>query len=95
MDTDSMVQELMKAQNLKKTKIENQITTAEWKQDKWQALNAKIYSFYSDTLSKIRLQSSFGVKTASTSDANKVAVTASNDAPGGVHSLQISQLASA
>ena len=43
LDTESIIKELMKAQNTKKTKIENKITKHEWKQEKWAELNKKIY----------------------------------------------------
>jgi flagellar hook-associated protein 2 len=95
MDTESMVKELMKAQNLKKTKIENKITTAEWKQDKWKTLNAKIYAFYTGALSKLKMQGSFNTKMATSSNESKVAVSASITAPDGTHTLKIAKLASA
>jgi len=95
MDTDSMVAELMKAQNLKKTKITNKITTSEWTQDKWKALNTKIYSLYTGSLSKIKMQSNYSTKLATSSDDTKLAVTASVLAPAGTHTLKIEKLASA
>jgi flagellar hook-associated protein 2 len=95
MDTESIVTELMKAQRLKSTKIENKITTAEWKQEKWKALNTKIYSFYTNQLSKLRMQGSFNTKSVSSSNESKATVTASTTAPEGSHSLKIKQLASA
>lgn len=94
LDTESIIAALMSAQTSKKTKIENKITKLEWKQDIWKELNTKVYSFYSDTLSKFRLQSSFGTKSASSSDETKATVTAANNAPEGTHTLQIKKLAS-
>ena len=35
LDTEGIIKELMGAQNLKKTKVENKITKLEWKQEKW------------------------------------------------------------
>lgn len=93
MDTESMVAELMKAQNLKKTKVQNQITTTQWTQDKWKDLNSKIYSFYTGDLSKLRLQSSFNTIKASSSDESKVTITANNNASQGTNTLFIKQLA--
>ncbi len=95
MDTESIVAELMSAQRLKKTKIENKKTKTEWKQDQWKELNKKLYSFYTGSLSKMKMQGSFSTKTATVSDASKVSVTASNGAVAGNHSLKISSLASA
>ncbi|NLL73636.1 MAG: flagellar hook protein, partial [Clostridiales bacterium] len=65
MDTESIIRELMNAERLKTRKVENKITTTEWKQEKWSALNSKIYSFYTDQLSKLRMAGSFSVKKAS------------------------------
>jgi flagellar hook-associated protein 2 len=95
MDTESIISELMKVQRLKSTKIENKITTTEWKQEKWKALNTKLYSFYTGSLSKIKMQGSFNVKAAASSNDTKVSVSAGTNAPEGTHLLKVKQLASA
>lgn len=94
MDTESVIRELMKAESLKTTKVENKITTIEWKQEKWSALNSKIYSFYTNQLSKMRFESSYAVKKASSSNASKVEVTAGTSAPEGTHLVKVKQMAS-
>lgn len=94
MDTESIVSELMKVQRLKTTKIQNKITSTEWKQEKWKTLNSKIYSFYTGSLSKFRMQGTFNTKKVSSSNEDKVSVTADTNAPGGTHSLKVKQLAS-
>lgn len=94
-DTEGMVKELMTAEKLKSTRIKNNITKLEWKQEKWKALNTKIYSFYTDTLSKMRMQNSYSTKKVSSSDESVATVTTSNTAPEGTHQLQVGQLASA
>jgi len=96
MDTDAIVEQLMKAQRLKATKIQNKITTTEWKQEKWKALNSKVYSFYTNQLSKLRFQSSFLIKKAVSSNTSKVEViTTNSNAPDGTHNIKVKQLASA
>jgi flagellar hook-associated protein 2 len=95
MDTESIVAELMSAQRLRKTKIENKKTKTEWKQDQWKELNKKLYSFYTGSLSKMRMQASFSTKSAESSDASKVSVTAANGAVEGTHQIKVSSLASA
>lgn len=95
MDTESMVTEIMKAQRLKTTKIENKITKTEWTEDKWTSINTKLYSFYTGSLSKIRLQGNFNTKKASSSNENKVEIKANSTAPEGNHMLKVEQLASA
>lgn len=95
MDTESIVKELMSAQRLKKTRIENKKTKTEWAQEKWKTLNSKLYSFYKDTVSKMRLQSSYLTKSVTSSDESKVKATATADATEGTHTLKINNLASA
>ena len=95
LDTDSMVKELMLAHSIKKTNVEKKKTKAEWTQDKWKELNTKIYKLYTDQVSKLRLQGSYKTKTASTSNEDKVSVTASSTAPTGSHTVTVQKLASA
>lgn len=95
MDTDSIIKELMKAQSLKKTKVENKITKTEWQQEKWKELNAKIYALYTGSVNKMRLQGSYDTKKVTSSDESKVSVTASANAASGSHTIQVNTLASA
>jgi flagellar hook-associated protein 2 len=94
MDTEAVIEQLMKAERLKTTKVQNKITTTEWKQDKWKDLNKKIYSFYTNQLSKLRMQGNFDIKKATSSNTSKVEVTAANTAPEGTHIIKVKQLAS-
>lgn len=95
LDTENIIKELMKAQRTKSTKIENNITKLEWKQEKWKTLNTKIYSLYTDSLSKLRMQGNFNVKKAASSNTDKVEVSASNSVPEGKHTIQVKAVASA
>lgn len=96
LDTESIIKELMAAQSQKKTKIENKITKHEWKTEKWQDLNKKLYSFYTGSLSKARLQGSYQAKKVSSSDESKVKASISgNSAVYGTHKVKVEQLASA
>jgi flagellar hook-associated protein 2 len=95
MDTENIVKELMAAQRTKATKIENNITKLEWKQEKWKTLNSKIYSFYTGSLSKARMQGSFMTKKATSSNDAKVEVSADSSVPEGSHSIKVKAVASA
>lgn len=95
LDTDSIVKELMSAQSLKKTKVENKQTKLNWTQEKWADLNKKLLALYTGTLTKVKTQGSYNTKKVSTSDDTKATATASNSASKGAHSLEISSLASA
>ena len=95
LDTDSIIKELMKAQGLKKTKVEQKKTKLEWTQDKWKDLNTKIYNLYTNQVSKMRLQSTYKTKSVTSSDTSKVSATAGTNAATGSHTISVSQLASA
>lgn len=95
LDTESIVKELMSAQRMKETKIQNQKTELEWKQDKWKDLNSKIYSFYTASLAKMKMQGAYNTKQASSSNEAKATATAGVQAPEGTHTIEVSSVASA
>ena len=72
LDTEGIIKELMGAQNLKKTKIENKITKLEWKQEKWKELNTKIYKLYTDSLADMKTEGTYLTKKASSSNESKL-----------------------
>lgn len=95
LDTESIVGALMQVQRSKQTKIENKKQKLEWKKEIWSSLNTKLYGFYNTTLSKMKLQSGYNSKTASSSDTTKVKATATNQAANGSYSIKVKSLASA
>lgn len=95
MDTDSIVKELMAAQRTKLTKIENKKTKLTWTQEKWKDLNTKVYKFYTDQASKMRLQGSYSTYKATSSNESAVSVTPSSSAPEGAQKIAVTQLANA
>lgn len=93
MDTETIVQELVKTKQTKVDNLKNEQKKLEWKQTAWQDLNSKIYNLYSNTLSNLRLSGSFKKKSTTSSDATKATVTAGGSAVNGTQSLKINQLA--
>lgn len=93
MDTEGIIKELMSAKSLKKTKLENSKTKLEWKQEKWSDLNTKLYKLYTEQVSKIRLQSTYNAKKASSSDETKASVKANSTVANGSYQLQINKIA--
>lgn len=93
-DVDAVVKELMSAQKLKKTNLEGKKEKLSWKQDAWKDMNKKLYSFYTGSLSKMKLQGNYQARKATASDANKVNVSATT-ATAGSYTLKVDQLASA
>ncbi|MCR5324657.1 MAG: flagellar filament capping protein FliD [Lachnospiraceae bacterium] len=94
LDTDAIVKELMSAQSLKKTNIENKKTKLDWKKEKWEDLNTKIYALYTEKLSALKLQGGYLTKKVTSSDDSRVKASATS-ASNGSYSLEIKSLASA
>ena len=94
LDTDAIVKELMSAQSLKKTNIEQKKEKLSWKKEKWEELNTKIYALYTEKLSSLKLEGSYLTKKASSSNSEKATASATN-AANGSYSLKIESLASA
>ena len=88
LDTDAIVQELVKAYGLKTEKYEKAKTKLEWKQEAWQSLNTKIYGLYTN-VSNLRYTSAYNMRRTSVSDATKATVTASDTAVTGTQKLNI------
>lgn len=95
MDTDSIVKALMSAQSMKKTKIESKKTKLEWKKEIWGDLNTKLYDFYRNTLAKIKSQSTYKTKAATSSDTSKITATAGTSASEGTYKVKVVSTASA
>ncbi len=95
LDTDSIVQDLVKAYSTKTDTYKKEQTTLQWKQDAWKTLNAKIYKFYSSSLSNMRFSSNYNAKKTVISDETKASVVASDGAVNGIQTLKIGDLAKA
>lgn len=93
MDTDAMIEELVSAYSKKKDNIYRDQKSLTYKQDAWKALNTKIYSLYSGTLSSLRFSTNYNKKATSISDTTKATVSAANTAADGTQELQIKSLA--
>lgn len=95
LDTESIVKSLMETQQTKKTKIESKKQKLEWKQEIWSGLNTKLYSFYKDYAGKLRFQSNYQTKKATSSDSTKVTVSANSNATKGTYRVSVKSLAAA
>lgn len=93
LDTESIISELVSAQSVKKNSLVKAQTKLSWKQDAWKALNTKIYSFYTNTLSDMRFEGSYLKKTTKVSNTNAISVITSDDAVDGVRSVKVDRLA--
>ena len=95
LDTESIIAALMSAQRTKQTKVENKKTKLEWKKEQWASLNTKIYNFYTNSLSKMRMKSTYMTKAATSSNTSKITAKASTTAATGSYSVKVNKVASA
>jgi len=95
MDTESVIQQLIKAKSQKVTNMKNDQKKLDWKISKWQDLNKRIYKLYTGSLSNMRLVGSYAKKKTTVSDPTKATITASEGAVNGTQTLEVKETAKA
>lgn len=95
MDTDAMVQDLVKAYKTKGSKNVKTQKRAELKQDKWKDLNKKIKSLTSKYVANMQYSSYYNKKTTKVSDDTKASVVTADNAVTGTQTLEVEELAKA
>lgn len=95
MDTESIIQQLVAARQVKVDTLKKKQTSLEWKQDAWKELNNKIYKLYNGAISNLKYKSSFTKKTTTVSNSNLVSVITDDTAMDSVQNLKIKHLATA
>lgn len=93
MDTDSLIQELVSARQIKVDTAVKAQTKLEWKQDAWKTLNNKIKNLQNKFISNMRFTSSYSKKTTKVSNSNAVSVITGEGAVNGVQELKVKELA--
>jgi flagellar hook-associated protein 2 len=88
LDTDSIIQELMSAYNVKTEKYEKEQTKIQWKQEIWKDLNDDVNKFYK-SVSNLKYSSGWSLYKATSSDATKASVSVSGTAATGTQSLHV------
>ena len=63
LDTESLIQDLIRAKSKKVEKLNKDKTKMEWKQEAWKGLNTKIKNFYAKSVSNMRWSTSYMKKT--------------------------------
>lgn len=94
LDTDSIIQALMSAYRVKGDKYKKEQTKVSWKQDKWKALNTKVYNLYK-SLDNLRFSTGYNLKKVTVSDSSKATVSGASNAVNGTRTMKINQLAQA
>ena len=93
MDTESIIKDLVKVKSAKKEKLVKEQTKLEWKQEAWKELNAKVYGFYTKSLSNLRFKSDFMKKATKVSDDSIASVVTGANAVDGVQQMKVVSLA--
>ena len=92
LDTESLIEELVKAKSTKVTTYTNEKTKLEWKQEKWKDLNSKVKSLQS-TITSMQFSTDYVKKKTTVSNSNAVSVITGEGAMNSVQSLKINKLA--
>ncbi|MBQ9989632.1 MAG: flagellar filament capping protein FliD [Lachnospiraceae bacterium] len=93
LDTESIISALVEAKSTKKNNLIKAQTKLEWKQEAWKELNTKVYSFYTKTLSNMRLQSDYTKKATKSTDESIATVITGTNAVNGAQTLEVESLA--
>ncbi|MBQ8970569.1 MAG: flagellar hook protein, partial [Lachnospiraceae bacterium] len=92
LDTEAMVQELVKAYSSKTDTLKKEQTKAEWKQDAYKSLNTKVKSLFSK-LGNLQYSAAYSKKTTNVSDSSKVSVVTSDNAVSGTQTIEVNKMA--
>lgn len=93
MDTESIIADLVKVKSAKRDKLIKAQTKVQWKQDAWKELNAKVYSFYTKSLSNMRLKGDYMKKTTTVSNPDIASIVTGGAAVDGVQEMTVNKLA--
>lgn len=92
LDIDQIVSDLMKAQRLRLDKIKQDKQIWQWKQEDYRSINSILLSLRNEVFN-LRLQGTFLVKKATSSNESVVTATASGSAPVGTYQVKVESLA--
>lgn len=93
LDIDSLVTDLMKARRAKQDKIKQNKTLAEWKRANYREINNSLRSLR-DNVFNMKLQKTYIVKEATSTNEGIVKVSAGNNAVAGSNTIMVTALAS-
>lgn len=95
MDTESIVQNLMKSASAPMELLQQQKQKYEWQRDAYRDVNTQLSTFSTTLFDQYGLQGSFPSKIANVSDLSKVSATATSSATGNLSLDSVTQLATA
>ncbi|MGH2332185.1 flagellar filament capping protein FliD [Thermoanaerobacter mathranii] len=94
LDTDSIVQQLIRAASIPLDRLEQQKQWYQWQQEDLRDINTQLMSLRNDIVFKLKLQGTFMAKTV-TSNTAVATATAGANAVNGVYNLNVTQVATA
>ncbi|OUM94427.1 MAG: hypothetical protein BAA04_07465 [Firmicutes bacterium ZCTH02-B6] len=94
LDTDAWIEAVMALERRPITQLQQRKTTLQQQRDAWRDINTRLNNL-SSRLSDLRLSSTFLNRTATSSDANVVSVSAGTAATPGSYRIEVEQLAQA
>lgn len=95
LDTESIISELVSVNSYKVASLQKEQTKLSWKTDAWKAMNTKVYSFYTNTLSDLRFSSSYSTRKTTVSNSSVATVKTSSKAANTVQTMRVEQMAKA
>lgn len=91
-DTDKTVSDLMKAQRIRVDRLKQKQQQMEWQKDDFHTVNSSL-STLRNTISNMKLQSTYMAKSATSSNETAVTATANPTASAGTYNVTVTQLA--
>ncbi|HCD09840.1 flagellar filament capping protein FliD [Thermoanaerobacter sp. CM-CNRG TB177] len=95
LDTDSIVQQLIRAASIPLDRLEQQKQWYQWQQEDLRDINSQLMSLRNDNVFKLKLQGTFMAKTVTSSNPSVATATAGANAVNGSYTISVSQLAQA
>ena len=92
MDIEQIISDMMKVRRMPLDKLFQEKQELEWKQEDYRTLNSQLSKFR-ESVFNLKLQGTFNVKSASSSNEDVVEVSASGGAVAGTYNLAVTQLA--
>lgn len=89
LDTETIIQELVKVERTKIDSLKKEQTKFQWKQDAWKSLNDRMKSLFNKAVTNLTNTNSYMKKTTNVSNSNAVSVITGSGAVNGAQTLQI------
>lgn len=93
LDTEAMVSAMTAPHKMKADSAWKQQKIMELKQEKWETLNKRIYSFYSDIVSNMSMQGTFSKSNTVVSNPGILSLDKNTLIPNGNHEINVEKLA--